>query len=1256
MSIADVRSESGNFPPSSASYGGNFGPHWLLRYARPDASGEVITFYSYKGGTGRSLALANCVGLLAESWPISAKPILLIDFDLEAPGLHQYLRHYLPAASSLQEQGGTLELFTALLQAVERELQTRTAQGARTTTLDEASCQALLAKFDFTPYLISSTLNKVWLIKAGRFDDRYTERLSAMQWQRLYELAPGIFRALATHWSQQYACTLIDARTGLSDTSSICTMLLPDVLTVVFTLNRQSLTGIEHLVRTAKNYRDSSSDLRPLRIYPLPSRVDNTSDMNRQIWRFGQPEFHPVFGEVIGYQPLFTRLFGEIFDTETAGRNLDDGMHRYFEIVQVPHNADYAFGERLSFGPQAATDRFSLRTTFESFLLWLTSAAPPWRAPSEYLMQIQLEDWLAAMQPPQEDDNEVFAAWINQIDSMGQDGLWPGNTAANNVLITYGNARLQPDLAALLPRATLVLTINLMNTRQWGKAGSLFERLCDNVAEFGLPPDWARVPSRWLQYFQTKEGLFGLEKWANTTCFDAMLNWIDKSNIGRSHYREWQDQVLPIFTNFHSNNLPKMQLERQFLLNRIAVLGPQIPDLHPTQARLDELTASLESITGPAEPFIRAHAFIIVPFNNKAGPDGQPIHFNRIYQDLFVPALEEAGFTVFRADDQRRAGDILADMYQKLLMADLVLVDVTLDNPNVWYELGVCHALRARGAIQVYASVRTSLSHNLYANRGLRYRLKNGAPDPKYLAEDRTNLRQAIQQSWEVARKRKVSPVYQLLPHLQEPAWREFLLDGSNEFSEHFHAWENRLKVARRKFEVGDLLVLADESPTIALQVEARRSAGNALMALEHHHFALEQFDAALKLDPQDKASREKRIVCLGRIGKREEARQAAAALVRDHPNDPETLALCGRIEKEEWIEHWRTLPQEQRRAAAANAVLQLNKALAYYEQAYGCDANHYYSGINALTLSLLQRDLTGTSDAARDELATNIAGGVRWAIERELRQDKQSYWACASLAEYCLLKHDVATVRRAYQQAVSLADKDRFALDSTRQTVRLLADLQFRPAETAAALAVLDTALAKLAPPFVPRKVFLFSGHMVDSPTRPEPRFPQTKVEAAKTKMAEILDRHGAGPEDFALTQGAAGGDLIFADACIARGVRLRLQIPFQRDEFVSKSILPSQDGAQYWVPLFARVQNSDHFTLRQMPDELGPVPANGNAFARCNLWLLNTALAYGISKVHFICLWDGAGGDGPGGTAHMCKAVQCRTGQVDQIDPGQL
>jgi hypothetical protein len=112
-----------------------------------------------------------------------------------------------------------------------------------------------------------------------------------------------------------------------------------------------------------------------------------------------------------------------------------------------------------------------------------------------------------------------------------------------------------------------------------------------------------------------------------------------------------------------------------------------------------------------------------------------------------------------------------------------------------------------------------------------------------------------------------------------------------------------------------------------------------------------------------------------------------------------------------------------------------------------------------------------------------------------------------------------------------------------------------------------------------------------------------------------------------------------------------VQLLLPLPEPEFIQRSILPSVDGPK-WRDRFYALKSDLKDDPRIMPDELGPLPKDVNPFERCNRWLLYTALSYGINKVRFVCLWNGGGGDGPGGTAHMYNEVKRRTGQVSWID----
>lgn len=188
---------------------------------------------------------------------------------------------------------------------------------------------------------------------------------------------------------------------------------------------------------------------------------------------------------------------------------------------------------------------------------------------------------------------------------------------------------------------------------------------------------------------------------------------------------------------------------------------------------------------------------------------------------------------------------------------------------------------------------------------------------------------------------------------------------------------------------------------------------------------------------------------------------------------------------------------------------------------------------------------------------------------------------------------------------------------------------------------------------PWQPDRVLLFSGHMIDAPGRNPPRFPAEKATAAAERISTTLNDLQAGPNDLALTQGACGGDILFAEACLHRDVKLQLLQPFTEAEFIQNSVTTVGDN---WLQRYQTIRQNLTFPPLAAPTELGALPNDMNAYERCNLWLLTSALAYGAEKLVFICLWDGGGGEGPGGTAHMVAEVKKQHGTVVWLDVRQL
>ena len=335
--------------------------------ATEDRMGEIITFYSYKGGTGRSMALVNVACRLASiQSSIEGKGVLMIDWDLEAPGLHTFFRKrfeklFAPNKNyeaELKLKPGLIDLFIKLDKAAYSNDEAQT----------EEIANILIEESQPENFILATDINSLHLLKAGRFDGDYKRRVNRFQWVALYNRSPLLISAFARYLSQRYRYILIDSRTGITDIAGICTTLMPEKLVTVFTPNRQSLEGLDELVRQATKYRRQSDDLRPLAVFPLASRIEQREPELGKWWRFGAAD-----QDIPGYQPLFQDLFKEVYDLS------DCDLGDYFKEVQVQHVAYYSYGENIAVLSETQPDRLSLPASYDTFVKELIDRPVPWK-------------------------------------------------------------------------------------------------------------------------------------------------------------------------------------------------------------------------------------------------------------------------------------------------------------------------------------------------------------------------------------------------------------------------------------------------------------------------------------------------------------------------------------------------------------------------------------------------------------------------------------------------------------------------------------------------------------------------------------------------------------------------------------------------------------------------------------------------------------------------------------------------------------
>lgn len=659
------------------------------------------------------------------------------------------------------------------------------------------------------------------------------------------------------------------------------------------------------------------------------------------------------------------------------------------------------------------------------------------------------------------------------------------------------------------------------------------------------------------------------------------------------------------------------------------------------------------------------HALALLPAGRQRGPDGRWLDFDSIYQHLLKPALIKAGFQPHRAGAAALSGDILADTFQELLLADLVVADLSLDSADAFYELGVRHALRRRGLLHIQVN-RPYQPFSIFKVQTLPYHCNDaGKPDPAQVQADINTLAAAARSACQAGREQGQSPVYNLLDGLAEPDRTHLSTPQAAGYWAEYHRWQEWVNLARRQSHLGDILLLTEEVSNPLIRERVIGEAAQILSDLGQHALALEQYRRGLALNPANPDFQRAEAFELGRLGQTDAAIAKLDQLTTQNPTDAEATAFLGRLYKDMWRVQWQHQPDSRsRQKAAAEAVYLLDRAAGVYLHGFSQNPRHYYSGINAVTLSLVRHylhRLAGSPsdpaiETARQQLPALI-GAVKFSLAQATRRSPHDFWVLASQADMAMnTAKEPAQVAAAYRQALTLADKNSAGIPAVLEQLHMLEALGFRPAFVNAAVTVLRQAAAPPAPrpADMPAQVFLFSGHMIDQPNRASPRFPAGMETEARQKINQALDRLNARAGDLVITAGAAcGGDILFLEACLQRRLRAELHLPFPDAEFIARSV---SFAGHNWVERFHQIRQHPHVTVHYQPERLGPAPDGDDAFSRNNRWALYTAMGYGLERVRLVALWNGQGGDGPGGTGHMVQEVGRLGGVVVHLDTTQF
>ncbi len=264
------------------------------------SEGTIVTFYSYKGGVGRTFALANIAALLS-LWGYKT---LCIDWDLEAPGLHLFFKQW------FKEEN--LPGLTEMIQVY--------AEGK------EPRWQDFVTEVNF-----SGSPQPLLLMKAGLQDKSYVKRMQALDWDTLYsghDLG-NFLEELRENWKQFFDFVLVDSRTGITDIGGICTIQLPDILMLLLTANDQSLNGsMEVLERIQETRASFPFDRAKLLVVPVVSRFERRVEYDlADLW-------------LAKFADVFPPLYNDWAHKETSAMDL-------LNHIRIPYISKWSFGEKV---------------------------------------------------------------------------------------------------------------------------------------------------------------------------------------------------------------------------------------------------------------------------------------------------------------------------------------------------------------------------------------------------------------------------------------------------------------------------------------------------------------------------------------------------------------------------------------------------------------------------------------------------------------------------------------------------------------------------------------------------------------------------------------------------------------------------------------------------------------------------------------------------------------------------------------------
>ena len=442
---------------------------------------------------------------------------------------------------------------------------------------------------------------------------------------------------------------------------------------------------------------------------------------------------------------------------------------------------------------------------------------------------------------------------------------------------------------------------------------------------------------------------------------------------------------------------------------------------------------------------LRAVCFIDMPFGKK--PDlasGMEVDFDQIYEVGIEPAIVKAGLEPIRGDRERTGGIIHAPMFARLLLSDYVVADLTLANPNVFYELGIRHTARPFTTVPIFAAIH-ALPFDVSLVRAIPYTLEDGKLTADAAEKLQADLGARLEQAIHGAASQD-SPIFQLIPKFPK-------IDLPHEVTEIFQDQVQHSEEFRK--QLADARAKASDADRLAALNDIRRALGDLKLAQNEVLVDLmlsfrdvsswedmvnlsDEFPDHLKSNVMVRQQRAWALNRRNNPGDRVEAQQILEKLIQEKGADPETLGILGRVHKDRY--------RELKKRKSFLAAAALDDAIEAYTRGFESDPRDYFPGINAITLLIEKGDPEALKQADR------LVPLVSFAVARRGGASSSDYWDLATIFELGAIGNDWVMVMRVLPKMLA-AGKASWVIKTTWDNLLLLKSARGRAGQSTAEL-----------------------------------------------------------------------------------------------------------------------------------------------------------------------------------------------------------